>query len=276
MVGLTPFIYIYKYGYKASIGGACKTEKNVNNTLITFVLDRSGSMLSVLPATIEAFNAYLGSLAAADGESLFNLVQFDTRGIDKVVFEKPVKDVPLLSTENYVPYGGTPLIDAVVTTIRALEKSVDKKKAAGQDVKVVVCVQTDGQENASKENTWSDLKALIEEKQSQGWQFNFMGAGIDAYDQGSKMGISVGQTMSYESSDLAATRAAFSATAMNTMAFASGLASTTSYDTFQKAAAGDKFTKDSKKPAVTSKKPDWYTTLDLSEEKEKKDAGLTL
>ncbi len=54
---------------------------------------------------------------------------------------------------------------------------------------MVICIQTDGLENASTEHTWAELNLLIKEKAKLGWQFNFMGAGIDAYEQGRQMGI---------------------------------------------------------------------------------------
>jgi hypothetical protein len=74
-------------------------------------------------------------------------------------------------------------IDAAYKTIKAVEKSLN-----GSNPKVVVCIQTDGHENASTEHTWDELNALIKEKSAAGWQFNFLGTGIDAYDTGAHMG----------------------------------------------------------------------------------------
>lgn len=216
-----------------------------DKTLVTFILDKSGSMGMIIPATLEAFNAYLDELKRGDTDIDFTLVQFDTTGLEKTWHEVPVKDVPGLSTENYRPAGGTPLIDAVYKTIRALEKAVENKTTPP---KVVVCIQTDGEENSSRDHTWSELKELIGQKQAEGWQFNFMGAGIDAYDQAGKMGLGVGQTMSYDPSKLATTRAAFQAQAMNTTLYASGIVCSTSYNTAQKIMSGDQFDPDRVSP----------------------------
>ena len=110
------------------------------------------------------------------------------------------------------------------------------------ETKVVICIQTDGQENASNEHSWDDLKALVTEKKALGWQFNFMGAGIDAYDQGARMGIAVDQTLSYDHLDSASNKAAFMAAAENTRSFSRGAVKSTSYSDEQKRASGDKYT----------------------------------
>jgi hypothetical protein len=70
-----------------------------------------------------------------------------------------------------------------------------------------------------------------------------MGAGIDAYQQASRMGISADQTVAY-SKDRVATRAAFSATAQNTSLFSRGSLKSTAYSKKQKHAAADKYDPD--------------------------------
>lgn len=216
----------------------------MSKTLTTFILDKSSSMLDIYTATIEAFNTYVDTVREtvkdSDNRIDFTLVQFSTQGIEKTWFETPIQDVPRLDQTNYKPLGGTPLIDAAYNTIQAIQASVDKKKADGEEVKVVVCIQTDGDENESKQHTWADLKELIASKQALGWQFNFMGAGIDAYRQSSLMGLSSSATVSY-GTDSVSTRNAFRASALNTAMYASGLAENTSYSTAQKSAAGDAF-----------------------------------
>jgi hypothetical protein len=116
-------------------------------TLVTFLLDRSGSMGSIINETITAFNEYLQGLLTGEGSGLvdFTLVTFDTQSMDKVCVAVPVVQAPKLSRENYVPRAGTPLIDAAVTTLKAVEASLEK----GGNPKVVMVIQTDGQENSS-------------------------------------------------------------------------------------------------------------------------------
>jgi hypothetical protein len=206
--------------------------------LVTFLLDRTGSMESIKDDTIGAFNAYLGGLKQGAEDIDFTFVQFDSQSLDKVCVRQPIAKVDALNDATYQPRAATPLIDAAYKTIKAVEKSLNGEV---DKIKVVICIQTDGHENASTEHTWADLNALIKEKTAAGWQFNFMGAGIDAYDQGARMGIMAESTVSYDSSDRAATMDVFASSASNTRAFASGLSASTSYSAAQKSSAGDKF-----------------------------------
>lgn len=205
--------------------------------LVTFLLDRSSSMGAIRDATIEAFNGYLGTLKEGNSDGIeFTFLQFDSVSLDKLYVAAPVKTVPDLTRQTFEPRGGTPLIDAAVKTINATAKALAERPGS---TKVVVCIQTDGEENQSTEYTWQDLNALIKAKTAEGWQFNFMGAGIDAYAQGAKMGISAGQTMSYNSADLQATKSAFRASAQNTRGFASGAMQSTAYLSTQRMASGE-------------------------------------
>ncbi len=207
----------------------------MSKTSITFLLDRSGSMKSILDDTLGGFNAYVDGLRDAP-DALFSLLTFDSNSVDKVFTHMPVKEVPALTKKTYVPGASTPLIDAVVKTIRAIERSVTDPAD-----KVVMAILTDGEENSSREFTWDDLTALIKEKTAAGWQFVFLGAGIDAYEQGARMGIDRGATMSYNSANPAATRAAFRATAQSVSSYVSGEAASASFSAEQKQEAGDKF-----------------------------------
>lgn len=210
-----------------------------NTSLVTFLLDRSSSMQACKAATIEAFNGYVGGLQAETEAAIdFTFLQFDTQSLDKVCVAIPVRDVPALTPLTYQPRGGTPLIDAAVKTIRAVEQSLSKRQG---NPKIVMCFQTDGEENSSVEYTWEELHGLIAEKQALGWQFNFLGAGIDAYVQGARMGIAAMSTMSYNARDLGQTRAAFAASASNAADYSAGRVEHTFYSDLQKAVAGDAY-----------------------------------
>lgn len=220
-------------------------------TVVTFLLDRSGSMASVKDATIEAFNAYLDALRKGE-DIIFSLIQFDTVSIDTTFKNQPAGSVPALTHDNFVPRGGTPLIDASVKTIRAVEKKVAETPGA----KVVICFQTDGEENSSREHTWSELQDLIKEKTALGWEFNFLGAGIDAYKQSSRMGLGVAHTMSYDSSSRVATRAAFAARGEATTLYASGARNDMVFGAAEKRAAGDRFAPELQGGKLTPRKPE--------------------
>jgi len=216
------------------------TATTAEPTLVTFLLDRSSSMGSCLDATIEGFNGYIEELKKATTPISFTFLQFDHNTgceINKVHFEKPIQDVPPIDRKTYQPRGSTPLIEATTKTIAALATAVAQKATKP---KVVVCIQTDGEENMSApEYTWQRLKDLIAEYTGKGWQFNFMGAGIDAYDQADKMGISAAATMSYDHTQAATTDSAFRDTASNAVNYAIGLAASTDYTMAQRASSGD-------------------------------------
>lgn len=211
-------------------------------TLVTFLLDRTGSMEPIKSQTIEAFNAYLATLQAErDAKIEFSLIQFDSVSVDRICVGLPVRDVPLLTTKTYVPRGLTPLIDAAMETINAVERLLANRVDLTQrrdNPRVVICIQTDGQENASTRHTWNTLRETITAKQLAGWQFNFMGAGIDAYREASFMGVAHSHTVSY-STDSAHTHNVFVASASNTANFAAGRSSSTGYTGLQKREAGD-------------------------------------
>jgi hypothetical protein len=135
--------------------------------------------------------------------------------------------------ESYQPSASTPLIDAAYKTIKAVEKSLN-----GSNPKVVVCIQTDGHENASTEHTWDELNTLIKEKTAAGWQFNFLGTGIDAYDTGARMGVAAMSTMSSGRSPQHV-RASYAAMGESTAAYAAGRARDTHLSMSARAASGD-------------------------------------
>lgn len=169
---------------------------------------------------------FLGGLPTSGARHVMHL--------EKTHVAVPVRDVSDLTEADFLPRGNTPLIDAAVTTIRAIEESLTGRS----DVKVVLAIQTDGQENKSVENTWDDLKALVAEKEKLGWEILFMGAGIDAYDQGARMGVARSKTLSY-GVGAAETRAAFGATAEKTVLYSAGAAASMAYTAEEKLRAGD-------------------------------------
>ena len=211
--------------------------KPATRTLVTFLLDRTGSMESIRDDTIGAFNAYLEGLQKGGAPIDFTFVQFDSMSIDKIHVQTPVGEVPRLTRETYQPRASTPLIDAAYKTVQAVEESL----AGDRKTKVVICFHTDGQENSSTEHSWDELNALIKEKGKLGWQFNFMGVGIDAYNQGVRMGIAPQATLAYDHRDAEATRMAFGGSAENACRYARAEAPDTAYAPSQKAAAGDRF-----------------------------------
>lgn len=216
-----------------------KAEKPVlPRSYVTLLLDRSGSMETIKSQTIEGYNTFLTGLqTATDADIRFTFLQFDSNSLDKIYVAAPIGEVALLTNRTFIPRGGTPLIDASYQTIKAVEEAIAGESPAP---KVIIAIQTDGEENSSRSHTWEELSALVKAKQECGWMFNFLGAGIDAYQQAAKMSIAVQDTMSY-GTGMAETQAAFAGTSSNNINAIRGMSSNTSYSVGQKAASGDVF-----------------------------------
>lgn len=156
-------------------------------TLISVILDRSGSMRAMGEPTIAGFNQFLHEQQqlADGGRALMSLTQFDDRYEVNFVGE-PIENVPDLDTHSYVPRGMTALYDAIGRTIHAVEAW--SREHAWKE-RVLVLIVTDGQENASKEYTFQAVRALIEQKEKEGWNFAYMGAHQDSYAVGGALNM---------------------------------------------------------------------------------------
>ncbi len=153
-------------------------------TFTTFILDETGSMMSIKDDTIGGFNSYIKTLKESGEEYDFTLIKFDSNKHDVVHRAIPIAQVLELDGMSYQPGAATPLVDACVKAIKATETKVT------EDVNVAIVILTDGYENASVEYKNEDLVELIKEKTAAGWLILFLGAGIDAFDQAGKIGIS--------------------------------------------------------------------------------------
>ncbi len=159
---------------------------NSKALFVSFLLDETGSMQSIKNDTVGGFNAYLEELQKGDVETVFSLVSFNSSETKKRYVAELVERVQPLTLEDYHPQAMTPLIDASVKIIKATEEAVEKRS---DEVDVAIVIQTDGQENVSVEYTNADLALLVKEKQAAGWQFVFLGAGLDAFEAAQAAGL---------------------------------------------------------------------------------------
>ncbi len=165
-------------------------------TIAHLLLDSSGSMAEGIEETIQAFNGYIRGLNDDEETAKFimSVSHFNSlAGVTTLAEDVPPGDVSFLDRDNYVPNGGTPLYDAIAEVIDRAERT----SKTGDNVMVVI--QTDGHENASKKWTHESIKSWIMQKQAHGWEFIYLAKGLDAMDAGAKIGINVAQTISYDS-----------------------------------------------------------------------------
>ena len=150
------------------------------------LLDRSGSMSGWEQDVIGGFNTFIKEQQKEKDDCSVTLVQFDGQAPYEVIIDaQDLSTVTELAPNVYRPRGNTPLLDALGRMIKNAEKS-----EAQQAEDVLVWVFTDGLENASREFTYEQIKALVAEKEKAGWTFMFMGAGIDSYRAGRSLGFS--------------------------------------------------------------------------------------
>lgn len=184
-------------------------------TLLSFILDESGSMESVKTATISGFNEYLNTMKKDKGEIKFTLTLFNTTGIKITLDSKPIAEVPELTNSTYQPNNGTPLYDAIGQTINALDRALKGKesKVKKGELAVVVTIMTDGEENASREFDHKKITDLIAAKTKEGWVFTFLGSNQDAWVVGQALGVGIQNSMTFSS---AQTKGTFTAMATAT------------------------------------------------------------
>lgn len=151
-------------------------------TEIVMVVDRSASMAAVADDAIGGFNQFLADQQALADPAHLTLVLFDHEYLEPH-FRVPLAAVRPLTRETYQPRGMTALYDAIGRAVTHVHQSVPA------EAKVIVCIITDGYENASHEWTWSLVKDLIDQQTHRGWEFVFVAGNIDAEAAGGQIGI---------------------------------------------------------------------------------------
>jgi hypothetical protein len=157
-------------------------------THIGFLGDESGSMSGNQQAMVDGFNDFIGKLRGdvKDKDVEITLGFFDLGSdpdILRVRIDGKLNDCRELTLSDYRPRGSTPLNDATLQMIRKLEQ----KSSDGE--KVMLVIFTDGMENASEAST-SDVRKIIAKKEQQGWEFLYLGANQDAWNEGTQRGVS--------------------------------------------------------------------------------------
>jgi uncharacterized protein YegL len=153
------------------------TNRAVKDVNVIAILDMSGSMAGLEDDTRGGFNTFVNEAqqdqAAEGGTVTLSLTCFDTEFI-QVYPPTDIQQVRPIGPAEYTPRGGTALLDAIGLTIAQMSFPAHQK--------VLVYIVTDGFENSSREWTNARVKALIEERETQGWEFLFVGAEVDAWD----------------------------------------------------------------------------------------------
>lgn len=173
-----------------------KETKN-NITELVFILDRSGSMHGLEADTIGGFNSMIQQQKKEQGEVYVSTILFDNQST--VLHDRiRLKDVPDMTTEEYMVGGATALIDAIGGAIHHIRNI--HKYARPEDVptNTMFIITTDGQENASHMYSSAKVKKMIQKQKAKyGWEFLFIGANIDAVETAENFGIEKNRAVNY-------------------------------------------------------------------------------
>lgn len=166
-------------------------------TELVFILDRSGSMTGLESDTIGGYNAMLAKQKQEEGEAVVTTVLFDDR-YELLHDRIAIQGVAPMTDQQYYVRGTTALLDAIGRTIQKIA-NVQRNTAPEQRAdKVLFVITTDGYENASKEYSREQIKAMVEREQEEfGWEFLFLGANIDAIATAGQFGIRPERAVDY-------------------------------------------------------------------------------
>jgi uncharacterized protein YegL len=148
----------------------------VGKTYVGIVLDASGSMSFGKSETISSFNEQLQTIQNGakqiQGETLVSFLSFSNEATI-LANNAPVGDVKPISNETYQPNGGTALYDTVWQAIDMIEANEGSREA---DSAILMVIFTDGDENASRKISGSQLSSRIETLEATGrWTFTLVG-----------------------------------------------------------------------------------------------------
>ena len=167
------------------------TEEIINTnekTHIICILDRSGSMGSIIDVSISGFNEFLGQQKSLSDDASITVALFDDR-YDLLYDNVDIKKAEELTKDIWMPRGMTSLYDAIGKTINQ-EKIRFIELGDKKPDKVLVCIVTDGLDNKSEEYRVEDIKKIIGECEINDWNFMYLAANQDAFAIGSSFGIS--------------------------------------------------------------------------------------
>lgn len=189
------------------------------------VIDRSGSMQNYRSRTVEGINANINALKQevdADTVILNTQLQFAANGSTwnrptnnaetDFLFTRlgvPVQELVDMTEADYAPDGGTPLLDAIGYGIEKI-KAFHGDKLGDDNLKIIVTIFTDGEENSSTKWSRDDIKKMIEHFQFDGkWTFTFVGCGSfeNVTSTSTSFGISTANTVAYADNELGRTEA---------------------------------------------------------------------
>ena len=168
-----------------------------NLTEMVFILDKSGSMAGLEADTIGGFNGMIERQKKVDGEALVSTVLFSDRSV--VIHDRvDLRKIEPMTDRQYFVGGCTALIDAIGGAIHHIGNVHKYAREEDRPEKTIFVITTDGMENASRQYTSDQVKAMVErQKAKYGWEFLFLGANIDAVETAAHFGIAEDRAVTF-------------------------------------------------------------------------------
>ena len=167
-------------------------------TEIISIVDRSGSMQSILDDAIGGFNTFLAAQQRQPGEAKLSLILFDHEY--QVVHQAvDIQQVEPLNQDTYVPRGSTALLDAVGKTIDGVGERLAAMPENERPSQVIISILTDGHENASQDYSKGKVAEMIKHQtEKYSWAFEFQAANMDAFAAAKELSIAPDRVVQFE------------------------------------------------------------------------------
>ncbi len=194
-------------------------------TLIEFLLDESGSMHYHLSPTIGGFKEFLTEQKSLPGECLLTLTKFNSDRHHTPYVDLEIGMVPDLTVTTFLPNGGTPLRDAMVSRLDALKSRLASWPT---QPRVMFAVMTDGADTNSRFGVSQTRQAVLDAI-GQEWTCLYLGATSNACSIADELGFARGNVKSFATAKM---RETFAELAAGTRAFRASTQSTASNNFF--------------------------------------------
>lgn len=161
-------------------------------TLLTLIIDESGSMGHVRNDVIDAFNQMTRALSDSKAADSILMSAWTFSNAPKLLFSyTPIDSVKDLTAKDYTPNGATALYDATMDGITGIVGYGQNLRSAGIRTRSIIVVITDGGDNVSG-HTASAVKTVADDLiRQEVYTLAFVGLGNESHFKGiaKKMGF---------------------------------------------------------------------------------------
>jgi uncharacterized protein YegL len=166
-----------------------------NYTHIGLVVDRSGSMSDIAQDMNGGIQQLLRDQTKAEAFVKVDVATFDN-DVEFVATDATPESI--MNEEFCNPRGSTALNDAIGQMINRLGNKFATMPEEKRPSQVIVVIVTDGMENASREYTSDQIKAMVTKQTDEyQWTFMYLAANVDAFATGGTLGFGRKMSMGY-------------------------------------------------------------------------------